>query len=77
MIKKGALFNIAYKIIAFYQKKEDEYRRNHFCGYKINGAVDWKKGYWETELCNGILKIRLFSSRKIKNQYNIMSIRGN
>jgi len=71
--KKGALFNIAYKIIAFYQKKEDEYRRNHFCGYKINGAVDWKKGYWETELCNGILKIRLFSSRKIKKpiQYNV------
>lgn len=71
--KKGALFNIAYKIIAFYQKKEDEYRRNHFCGYKINGEKKKKKGYWETELCNGILKIRLFSSRKIKKpiQYNV------
>lgn len=71
--KMGALLNIANTVIAYYQKGEDGYRRDHFGDYQIGGLVDWKNGYWEAELCDGILKIKLFSSRKVKKpiQYSV------
>ena len=75
--KREALFNIANTMIACYQKKEDEYRRKYFGDYQIRGIVDWENGYWEAELRDGILKIKLFSSRKVKKpiQYNINKVK--
>lgn len=71
--KRAAILNIAHTIIEHYQKAETEYQRNVLGKYKMQGFSNWKNGYWEAELCNDILKIRLFSSGKIKKpiQYNI------
>ncbi len=64
--KKEALMNIANTMVSFYQKKEEKYRENELKEYKLKGFDDWKSGYWEAELRDGDLKIRLFSSRNVK-----------
>lgn len=64
--KTGALLNIAYAMISFYQKRENEYRRNHFGEYKMKGLKDWKNGVWEADLQNENLDIKLWSSKNIK-----------
>lgn len=71
--KTKALFDIVDTVILFYQKKEEEYRRNRLTGYHIKGFTDWKKGYWETELKDGVLDIKLWSNGNVKKpiQYNI------
>ncbi len=60
------ILNIAHTIMEHYQKAETEYQRNVLRKYRVQGFSDWKNGYWEAELCNEILKIRLFSSEKVK-----------
>lgn len=71
--ERRTILNIAHTIIKHYQKAETGYQRNKLRKYKIHGFSDWTNGYWETELCNDNLKIRLFTSEKIKKpiQYNI------
>lgn len=71
--EKATIWNIANTIIEHYQKAETEYQRKEWRKYKIKGFSDWGNAYWEVELCDKILKIKLFSSEKIKKpiQYNI------
>lgn len=64
--KTGALLNIASTMIEFYQEKEDEYRRDHFVGYKIKELKDWDNGFWEARLEEKILNIRLWTSKDVK-----------
>lgn len=71
--KEEALFNMASTLIAYYQKTEEDYKKNDLGDYKIKGLADWRKGYWRAELESEILKIKLLSSKDIKNpvRYNI------
>ena len=71
--KTKALFDIVDTIILFYQKKEKEYRRDKLTSYDIKGLIDWEKGYWEAELEDGSLDIKLWSSGNVKKpiQYSI------
>lgn len=62
----GALLNIANTIIAYYQKKEEGYRKDKFKDYKLKGFTDWRNSYWEAELGNEVLNIQLFSSKDVK-----------
>lgn len=64
--KIEALLNIAYTMITFYQKREDEYRRDHFSKYKIKGLKDWDNGLWEADLKNDNLNIKLWSNKNLK-----------
>lgn len=65
--KKKSLFNIANTAISYYQGREEEYIKNQLKDYKINGLNDRENGYWEAELGKEILKIKLWSSKDIKN----------
>ena len=71
--KTKALFDIVDTIILFYKKKEKEYRRDKLTSYDIKGLIDWEKGYWEAELEDGSLDIKLWSSGNVKKpiQYSI------
>lgn len=64
--KIGTLIGIANTMTAFYQKKEDEYRRKQFGGYKIKGLKDWDNGLWEARLEEGTVCIRLWTSKDVK-----------
>lgn len=64
--KWDALFDIGKTVIAYYQKKENEFIRNNFDSYKPVRLVDWGKGCWEAELQNGFMNIKLFSNRNVK-----------
>ena len=64
--KVEALLNIAKTLTASYQKREDEYRRKHFGGYKMKGLKGWDNGFWEARLEENFLSIRLFSNKTSK-----------
>lgn len=64
--KREALFQIAQTVISYYQKKEEEYKRNELGNYKISRAIDWERGYWEAELEGGILNMKLLTSKNVK-----------
>ena len=64
--ERETLINIAKTVIAYYQKKEDEYRRNELGDYGLSKSLDWVKGYWEAELENEFLNIKLWSSENVK-----------
>lgn len=64
--KMEALLDIANTITLFYQTNEEKYRENELKDYRIIGLANWKNGYWEAELGNEVLKIRLWSSKNIK-----------
>lgn len=64
--KKAALLNIANTMVEFYQKREEEYIRNHFGKYKIKSLKDCDKGLWEAELEEETVNIRLWSSKEVK-----------
>lgn len=68
-----AILNIANTIIEYYQNMEIEYQNNELKKYKTKCFSDWEKRLWEAELNNAVLKIKLFSSEKVKKtvQYNI------
>lgn len=77
--KREALFNIANTMIACYQKKENEYRKNHFGGYKMKSLKDWDNGFWEAYFQDIFLNIKLWSNRNVKkpihckiNKENVM-----
>ena len=52
---------------------EEIFENNELGKYTIKDIGDWKKGYWNADLNNEILKIKLFSSKEIKKpiQYEI------
>lgn len=60
------LIAIAQTVIAYYQKEEEEYRRNELGDYKTSKSVDWERGCWEAELEGGFLNIKLWSNRNVK-----------
>lgn len=64
--KRETLFNIARTLIAFYQNKEEEYRKNELSEYEIRGYIQWGNGRWEAELESEILKIKLWSNENVK-----------
>ncbi len=64
--KREALLNIAKTIITYYQKKEEEYKKNELGDYKVCGLSDWENGFWETELESETLQIKLWSSKNVK-----------
>lgn len=77
--KREALFNIANTMIACYQKKENEYRKNHFGGYKMKSLKDWDNGFWEAYFQDIFFNIKLWSNRNVKkpihckiNKENVM-----
>lgn len=65
--KIEVLSNIANTIIPYYKNLEEEYRKNQLDNYKFKGFTDWRNKFWEAELEDEILKIRLRSSRSVKN----------
>ena len=71
--KNQTLLDIANTVISSYQKKEEEHRKNALKDYKIRGFADWRNGYWEAELGNEVMKIRLWSSKNVKKpiRYNM------
>lgn len=64
--KRETLLNIAKTAIAYYQNKEEEYRRNELGNYKFGKFIDWENGRWEAELGSEILKIKLWSNKNVK-----------
>ncbi len=71
--KGKTLFDIADTIILSYQKNEEEYKRDKLIGYNVKGLTDWGKGYWEAELQDEFMEIKLWSNKKVKKpiQYYI------
>lgn len=65
--KRKALIDIADTVISYCQRNEKEYIKDKLTAYRIKGLADWEKGYWEAELGNEILDIKLWSSKDIKN----------
>lgn len=65
--KNYDLVSIANIIISYYQNREEEYRKNELGDYKKKGFTDWSDKYWEAELKDKVLKIRLRSNRDVKN----------
>lgn len=65
--KKKSLFNIANTAISHYQGVEEEYIKNQLKDCKINEFNERGNGYWEAELGKEILKLKLWSSKDIKN----------
>jgi len=79
----GALINVADTLIGYFQQAERDYIKNALVGYEIKGLADWENGYWEADLNNEVLKIKLFSSKNVKNpirvnwsRENVMVYRG-
>ena len=64
--KKETIHNIAKTVVAYYQKQEEEYKKNKLENYKMCGLSNWEKGRWEGELESDILKIKLWSSMGVK-----------
>lgn len=64
--KREALYNIANTLIDHYRKKEIEYQKNKLKEYEMKSFDHKKMRYWEAELSEQILRIRLFSSEKVK-----------
>ena len=64
--KRETLCNIAKTVIAYCQKKEDEFKGNELGGYKLSRLVDWGQGHWETELQGEFMNIKLWSRRDVK-----------
>ena len=71
--KRKTLLDIGKTVITYYQKKENEFERNHLSSYKSGKLVDWEKGCWEAELQGEFMNIKLFSNRNMKKpvQHNI------
>lgn len=65
--KLEVLLKIANIIILYYQKREEEYRKNLLGDYKKKAFTDWNDRCWEATLDSENLKIRLRSSREVKN----------
>lgn len=64
--KNRTSIDIANTLISYCQKKEEEYRKDKFTDYRIKDSIDWKNGYWEAELGNELLDIRLWSGKGVK-----------
>lgn len=47
---------------------------NKLEGYKANGIINWNCGFWETDIEDNTLKIKLWSSRNVKKpiQHSIL-----
>lgn len=71
--KRETLLDIGKTVITYYAKKEKEFERNHLDSYKPVRLIDWEKGYWEAELQDQFMNIKLFSNRNVKKpiQHNI------
>lgn len=64
--KTKTLFDIANTVIAYYKEKEKEYINDKLSDYIMKGLVDWEKGYWEAELRDEFIKIKLWSNENVK-----------
>ena len=64
--ERKTLLDIVKTVIAYYQNKEEEYRRNKLSEYEIKEHIDWENGLWEAELESEILKIKLWSNKNVK-----------
>lgn len=64
--KRETLFKIAKTVIAYYENREEEYRKNRLSEYVIKGLTDWENGRWEAELESDVLKITLWSNENVK-----------
>ncbi len=64
--KEEALLNIANKLTEHYQKEESDFQDSKLRRYRLYGFADWENGYWEVELSARALKIKLFSSEKVR-----------
>lgn len=64
--KRATLFHIAKTVILYYQRKEDEYKRREWRDYKKSKLIDWGKGYWEAELEEELLNIKLWTDKNVK-----------
>ncbi|MCM1253241.1 MAG: hypothetical protein NC321_10500 [Clostridium sp.] len=64
--KTEALLDIAKTLIEYYQNQEKEYRQNGLSEYKQSKHINWNTGFWETELEDEVLKIKLLSNKDVK-----------
>lgn len=64
--KTKTLLDIANTVIGYYQEKEKKYINDKLSDYIMKGLVDWENGYWEAELRDEFIKIKLWSNENVK-----------
>ncbi len=64
--KTKTLLDIANTVKGYYQEKEKKYINDKLSDYIMKGYVDWENGYWEAELRDEFIKIKLWSNENVK-----------